>query len=78
MGGEGETPKQLEEKVKDQANDIDLLNEQLNAREGQLTAVQTRLSELEHENEMMSDRDDQIITLRDELQVSFIVLSKFY
>ena len=52
-------PKELTEKLTDKNNEVVLVREQLEAREGQLTALQTRLSELEHENEMMSDRDDQ-------------------
>lgn len=52
-------PKELTEKLTDKSNEVVLVREQLEAREGQLTALQTRLSELEHENEMMSDRDDQ-------------------
>jgi len=57
-------PRELHEKIENFTTENKLIKEQLNARENQLTSLQTRLSELEHENEMMSDRDDQIITLR--------------
>ena len=52
------------------------LFDQLTIRENQLESIQNRLSEVEQENEMMSDRDDQIIQLRDQLKARVTKLAK--